>query len=114
MASTGLAKAKKAAEVTLLCPGCEKEFTIRASHQRRRLKQMAQHSGRAVLYCSKKCWAISKRGGTSKQMMRRPGWSDERWLWEKKLCDLGLGVEIGTHEWLVYGSENEPSKDRKE
>lgn len=92
--------------VTETCGCCEKEFVLPLAEHDRRLKQMAAHSGKTKLYCSRACSALESskdRPGNIAQFKRRPGWSDERWYWERLLVQLGLGEMRGISSYLDYG-----------
>jgi hypothetical protein len=99
---------KGQAFTTLVCPVCEKEFKIQRGQITRRLKQMKRLSGGTTLYCSKECGGASKRGkgyGSAARVVRQPGWTLERWKWEKLLAKLGLGMAQGLSRLLDYGWE---------
>jgi len=47
-------------------------------------------------------------------VMRREGWSDERWYWEQRLSAEGLGELAGGSGYLDYGYEEQDSKKPNE
>jgi hypothetical protein len=75
---------------------------------RKRLKVEGRTTG---LFCSVACGNHARRGtgtnGAVAQFKRRAGWSDERWLWERRLVELGLGMGRGEEPWLSYGHSSE-------
>jgi hypothetical protein len=91
------------------CGYCEKDFSLKSSVARFRLKQTMLKSGGNKLFCSRSCSMMVRRGrglGGARKFARRDGWSDERWYWERKLVELGLGMDRGVDKWILYSLDD--------
>lgn len=79
--------------LNLVCVQCGAAFTTKASVVKNNKKTHAN----AGSYCSRQCSIRAGRGACSlSRLKRQPGWSDEQWLWERRLAEDGLGMGVGT------------------
>lgn len=88
--------------IEVVCPQCETPFSIRQGDFDKRRKRAA--SGK--VYCSAPCAGRSSHKKPT--FKRRQGWTDERWEWEQKLQQEGLGMDKARTSWTSYGHEEVP------
>lgn len=90
--------------VVIVCAYCEQEFQLLPSEAARR-KASKKNPEDQRLWCSHSCSAsgIGRRQG-ARRIKRLRGWTDERYEWELRLQQEGLGME--THRSRIdYGHE---------